>query len=358
MRKIVHVDCDCFFAAIEMRDDPALRTVPLAVGGASDRRGVISTCNYEARRYGVRSAMSSAMALKLCPGLVLVPGNMEKYREASQQIRRIFYEYTDLVEPLSLDEAYLDVSASTCCQGSATLMATEMRHKIESQVGITVSAGIAPNKFLAKIASDWNKPNGQLVITPDDVDDFVKKLPVNKIHGVGKVMAQKLESMGIVTCADVRRYELLELVERFGKFGQRLHSLAQGVDDREVKTNYRRKSLSVEHTYPEDLPTAEACCEALPELFLKLKGRLKKVDDDFQITKELVKLKFNDFTTTTIERGCDNVGLGNYKELCETAFYRGNKPVRLIGVGVRFVDLKAEGIRDQLELFARSDLPS
>jgi DNA polymerase-4 len=179
-RKIIHVDCDCFYAAIEMRDNPALRDIPLAVGGQPDSRGVIATCNYIARRFGVHSAMSSARALRLCPQLLILPPDMARYRAASQQIMAIYERYTPLIEPLSLDEAYLDVSTQPHEQGSATRMAAAIRRQIQAEVGITASAGIAPNKFLAKIASDWNKPDGQFVIRPQDVDAFVLQLPVEK----------------------------------------------------------------------------------------------------------------------------------------------------------------------------------
>ena len=186
-RKIIHCDCDCFYAAVEMRDDPSLVNLPIAIGGKSDRRGVVATCNYKARHFGVHSAMPTGQALKLCPDLVVIPGTMAKYRETALQIRQIFYRYTDKVEPLSLDEAYLDVTDCTECQGSATLIAQQIRAQIATEVGVTASAGVAPNKFLAKVASDLNKPDGQFVITPEEVDDFVQKLEVKRIFGVGKV---------------------------------------------------------------------------------------------------------------------------------------------------------------------------
>ena len=351
MRKIIHCDADCFYAAIEMRDDPNLRGRPLAVGGASDRRGVISTCNYEAREYGVRSAMASAHAKRLCPDLLIVPHNMEKYRQASMQIREVFFDYTDLVEPLSLDEAFLDVSESRRCRGSATLMAQEIRRRIHERLQITVSAGVAPNKFLAKIASDWQKPDGLTVITPEQVDEFVIKLPVDRIFGVGKVTAEKLRRMGIETCGDLRQLSVFVLTERFGAFGARLYELCRGQDERQVKPSRRRKSLSVEHTYPEDLPGLAQCLDKLPELFVELKGRLNRVDSDYQVVKAFVKLKFNDFTATTLERAGTSARLGDYRELCEEAFARGNRPVRLMGLGVRFVDLSDDQVVAQLDLF-------
>jgi DNA polymerase IV len=223
VRKIIHCDCDSFYASVEVRDDPALRGKPLAVGGSAEGRGVVATCSYEARAYGVRSAMPTSRALKLCPELVVMRPDMAKYRAVSRQIHEIFARYTALIEPLSLDEAYLDVSASTACRGSATLMAEEIRCEIRDTVGITVSAGIGPNKFIAKIASDWNKPDGQLTVTPDRVDAFVSALPVEKIFGVGSVTARRMRDHGWDTCADLRRLSLAELTRLFGRFGVALH---------------------------------------------------------------------------------------------------------------------------------------
>lgn len=355
MRKIIHIDCDCFYAAVEMRDDPSLRDIPMAIGGQSDRRGVVATCNYPAREYGVRSAMATAHAKRLCPALVMIPPNIAKYREAAQAIRRIFFQYTELVEPLSLDEAYLDVSECEQCHGSATLIAQEIRQRIEAEVGVTASAGIAPNKYLAKIASDWQKPNGQFVIPPPDVDAFVHQLAVNKIFGVGKVTAAKLDRMGVKTCADLQKLELIELVEAFGVFGQRLYQLSRGIDNREVKPHRRRKSLSVEHTYPKDLPDVESCIAKLPELLVELKGRLRRVDDSYLVTKQFIKIKFDDFSTTTLERTSEKgLPLDSFQRLCEEAFPRGDRPVRLLGLGVRFIDLNADRQGVQLELFSDS----
>jgi len=253
MRKIIHVDMDCFFAAVEMRDNPALRDIPIAIGGSRVQRGVISTANYPARKFGVRSAMPTAMALKLCPHLTLLPGRFEAYKEASHHIREIFSRYTSLIEPLSLDEAYLDVTDSLHCHGSATLMAQEIRQTIFDELQLTASAGIAPVKFLAKIASDLNKPNGQYVITPDEVPAFIKTLPLGKIPGVGKVSAAKLENMGLRTCGDVQNSDLSMLLKRFGKFGRVLWERSQGIDERNVNSERLRKSVGVERTLAEDI---------------------------------------------------------------------------------------------------------
>lgn len=234
MRKILHIDCDCFYAAIEMRDDPRLRGRPLAVGGDPGKRGVIATCNYEARAYGVRSAMASAYAKKLCPELLIVPGRMSVYREVSQAIQAIFADYTPLIQPLSLDEAYLDVTDSPACRGSATLIAREIRQRVRDTQGITVSAGVAPNKFLAKIASDWNKPDGLKVILPDQVEDFLRDLPVSRLHGVGRKTAERLQRLGVDVCSELLPWRKQDLAREFGSFGERLWELARGIDERPV----------------------------------------------------------------------------------------------------------------------------
>ena len=335
--KIIHVDCDCFYAAIEMRDDPSLREVPLAVGGQPDSRGVIATCNYIARRYGVHSAMSSARALRLCPQLIILPPDMRRYREASQQIMAIYERYTPLIEPLSLDEAYLDVSCQPHEQGSATRMAAAIRRQIQAEVGITASAGIAPNKFLAKIASDWNKPDGQLVIRPQDVDSFVLGLPVEKIHGVGKVTATQLKQLGIHRCSDLRQWEKLDLMRHFGRFGERLYQLARGQDERPVSTDRSRKSISVEETYAQDLPDLAACLDKLPELMSKLQGRIARAENP-PFKGLSVKLKFADFSQTTAEHSGRQLSSADYRDLLEIAYARGQRPVRLVGVGVRLAD--------------------
>ncbi|AYC32144.1 DNA polymerase IV [Pseudomonas cavernae] len=351
MRKIIHIDADCFYAAIEMRDDPRLANRPMAVGGAADHRGVIATCNYEARAYGVRSAMSSRQALKLCPDLLIVRPRMEVYKEVSREIHGIFREYTELIEPLSLDEAYLDVSDSPHFAGSATRIAQDIRRRVSLQLHITVSAGVAPNKFLAKIASDWKKPNGLFVITPEQVEDFVSALPVSKLHGVGKVTADKLTRLGISSCLDLREWSKLALTREFGAFGERLWNLARGIDERQVQVDNRRQTVSVETTYDQDLPDLAACLERLPGLLEQLAGRLARLDSSYRPDKPFVKVKFHDFTQTTLEQAGAARDLDSYRQLLSSAYARGAKPVRLLGVGVRLVDLR--GVSEQLELFAR-----
>jgi len=349
-RKIIHVDCDCFYASIEMRDDPELANRPLAVGGSADRRGVIATCNYEARAYGVRSAMSSRHALKLCPDLLIVKPRFDAYREASRDIHAIFRDYTEIIEPLSLDEAFLDVSAAEHFAGSATRIAQDIRRRIWKELRITVSAGVAPNKFLAKIASDWKKPDGLFVITPDQVADFVSTLPVSKLHGVGKVTAERLARQGIVGCADLLGWSKLALAREFGSFGERLWNLARGIDERPVQVENRRQSLSVENTYDQDLPDLAACIAQLPGLLEEMNGRLERLDKSYRPDKPFVKVKFHDFSQTTLEQAGARRDLHSYTLLLSAAHARGAKPVRLLGVGVRLLDLR--GMSEQMELFA------
>ncbi len=325
-----------------MRDNPALVDLPLAVGGRADQRGVVATCNYVARRFGIRSAMATAQALQRCPDLIVLPPAMEKYRVASRQILAIYRDYTELVEPLSLDEAYLDVTHVSRCQGSATLMAQEIRQRIFETVGITASAGIAPNKFIAKIASDWNKPNGQYVVRPQDVEAFVSVLPVDKLFGVGAVTARKLHKLGAKTCADLRAWSLNELQHHFGKFGERLHELCRGIDTREVSPTRERKSVSVEETYATDLPDLPSCRAQLPELTRQLQARMERAKVTTSIRKLFVKIRFADFQRTTAECLATALDPVMLDTLLEKAYARRQYPVRLLGVGVRLDELITE----------------
>jgi DNA polymerase-4 len=352
VRKIIHCDCDCFYAAVETRDDPSLAGKPLAVGGRAAERGVIATCNYEARAFGVHSAMSTMQALKRCPRLILLPPDFTRYRDASRRILAIYRDYTPLVEPLSLDEAYLDVTGVDRCQGSATLMAQEIRGRIRAEVGITASAGIAPNKFIAKVASDWNKPDGQFVVRPQDVDAFVAALPVKKIFGVGKVTATKLLRLGVETCGDLRAWSVADLTREFGSFGASLHRLCRGIDERPVRPDRIRKSLSVETTYVTDLPDLAACRAAMPALIEEFRRRFARAQEARPVHKAVVKIKFADFTQTTAECVATAPDEAVWAALLEDAHARGARPVRLLGVGVRFADEAAiSGDGAQIGLF-------
>ncbi|KTC94525.1 DNA polymerase IV [Legionella erythra] len=346
-RKIIHIDMDCFYAAIEMRDFPELADKPIAVGGDVKRRGVIATCNYAARQFGVRSAMPTAQALKRCRQLVLRPVRMEVYQRESQYIRALFAEYTDLIEPLSLDEAYLDVTHATRCQGSATWIAEEIRQRIYESRQLTASAGIAPNKSLAKIASEWNKPNGQMVIRPEDVSTFILDLPVRQLFGVGPKMEEKLNGLNIKTCADLQQYSVEYLTAKFGSAGLRLYELARGIDERPVNPERIRKSISVEETYPSDLPNSEACLAALPDLMTRLETRIQRSREQAGIHHVFVKLKFNDFHQTTVERVNHTLDFELLSQLVQEGFARHNLPVRLLGIGIK---LKQEQGQEGVQL--------
>ncbi|WP_337995321.1 DNA polymerase IV [Burkholderia sp. FERM BP-3421] len=349
-RKIIHCDCDCFYASVEMRDDPSLRGRPLAVGGRPDQRGVIATCNYEARRFGVHSAMSSALAMRKCPDLLILPSAMDKYRAASRLIMAIYRDYTPDVEPLSLDEAYLDVSRTERCQGSATLIAREIRARVFETVGVTVSAGVAPNKFVAKIASDWNKPDGLFVVRPHEVDAFVAALPVRKLFGVGKVTAARLERLGIQTCAQLRAWSLFDLHREFGAFGRRLHDLSRGIDERPVRADQERKSVSVETTYVQDLTTPAQCADEIRRLTVLLDARIERAGAARAIRKLYVKIRFADFQRTTVECVADATDADTAVALLERGLVRRRQPVRLLGVGVRIDEDSAER-HGQIALF-------
>lgn len=335
VRKIIHIDADCFYAALELRDHPALAGKAIAVGGSASGRGVISTCNYEARRFGIHSAMPTATALRLCPHLVLMPHRFQVYKQASREMHEIFSHYATLIEPLSLDEAYLDVSNSELLSGSGTLIAQAIRKEIHARVGITVSAGVAPNKFLAKVASDWNKPDGLCVIKPEQVAGFVAELPVKKIFGVGRVTEAKMQHLGLHRCKDLQAWSEAQLVTHFGSFGSRLYSLCRGIDHRPVAPSRTRKSMSVEHTYASDLIGRDACLQQVPELLAELEQRLQKIESDLFISGCFVKVKFSDFSVTTLARSGVKPGADLYKTLLSEALERHTLPVRLLGVGVR-----------------------
>jgi DNA polymerase-4 len=346
-RKIIHVDMDCFYAAIEMRDRPELAGRPIAVGGSSGR-GVLTTCNYEARKYGCRSAMPAFQARELCPDLVLLPVRFELYRYESSRIRNIFAQFTDLIEPLSLDEAYLDVSHLA---SEAASVAWEIRERIRKETALTASAGIASSKFIAKIASDWRKPDGQFEVRPNEVSDFLVTLPVEKIWGVGKRTALRLHEAGISTCGVMRDRSEMELVQRFGKFGRSLYRLCRGIDDRSVNPNRERKSLSNERTFHENLTSVEEGLLKLDELIEELLDELSGRSDLREIRECVVKVKFGDFQITSVQRAADQVEPEMMRELLAEAWERGlGKSVRLIGAGVRFRSPETEDDL-QLEMF-------
>ena len=291
MRKIVHIDMDAFYASVEIRDQPALRGLPVVVAWDGPR-SVICAASYEAREFGLHSAMSVAKARQLCPNAVYIAPNFDKYRAASQQVHAIFTQYTELIEPLSLDEAYLDVSQNFKNLPTATAVAEAIRADIFAQTGFTASAGVAPNKFLAKIASDWNKPNGIWVIKPHQVADFLPLLPVKKIPGVGQVTVQKMHRLNIHCVADLAAHSQAELVHHFGRYGYRLYDLARGIDDRPVNATRQRQQLSTETTFMQDKSLDE-----LYEVWLNLSDKVWQQMQQKQLGARsvVIKLKSNDF---------------------------------------------------------------
>lgn len=345
LRKIIHIDMDCFYAAIEERENPALRGKPVGVGG-SERRGVLTTANYEARKYGCRSAMPVFKALALCPHLTLVPVQFELYRAVSSRIRAVFGRFTELIEPLSLDEAYLDVSH---LQTSGAAIAREIRAQIFEETGLTASAGISSNKLISKIASDWHKPNGQKLVTAEEIPAFMAGLPVGRIWGVGKKMREKLTALGIVTCADLQKLDQIELSQRFGKWGIELWHLSRGIDDRPVTPDRTRKSVSTENTFSANI---HSLADLLPPMRTMLDGLtedLAKSHADRVIRSLVVKMKFANFHRTTAERAGHLVDPAIFEELLTEAWTRGNnRAVRLLGVGVRFEDPQES---QQMEFF-------
>ena len=336
-RKIIHVDMDAFYASVEQRDHPELRGRPVAVGGTPEGRGVVAAASYEARRHGVRSAMSSAKARRACPELVFVRPRFAVYRAESARIRAIFRDYTDRIEPLSLDEAYLDVSDSPLHHGSATRIAQEIRDRIRHETGLTASAGVAGNKFLAKLASDVDKPDGLFVIEPAAGPEFVAALDVARFHGIGPATAARMRALGIETGADLRQWSEAELRARFGRVGSRYYWLARAVDERPVTTGGRRKSIGQETTFAEDLYASEemlAVLERLAEPVIRRLGEL-----DLRARTLTIKVRFGDFTTCTRSR-TDDPGFTELAaveavlpELLQRAGAPG-RPVRLLGVTV------------------------
>ena len=336
---------DCFYAAIEERDDPALRGKPVAVAG-KDRRSVLTTANYEARKFGCRSAMPVFKALELCPHLTLVPVRFEAYRAESSKIRAIFGRFTEMIEPLSLDEAYLDVSH---LQSGGAAIAREIRAQIFEETSLAASAGISSNKLIAKIASDWNKPNGQFEVTPEEIPAFIAALPVGRLWGVGRKMREKLAALSVETCGDLQQIEQIDLARRFGKWGLELWELCRGIDNRPVTPDRTRKSLSSEMTFSENIQVMSALIPPMRGMIEGLAEDLAAKHSDRVIRSLVVKLKFADFERTTAERAWHALDATVFEDLLAEAWKRGNnRAVRLLGVGVRFEDPKEE---TQMEFF-------
>lgn len=352
LRKIIHIDMDAFYASVEQRDFPELRGKCIAVGGSSER-GVVATASYEARKYGVKSAMSSVVAKKKCPKLIFVKPRFEVYKEVSQQIRSIFNEYTDLVEPLSLDEAYLDVTNNKFDMAIATEIALEIKQKIQDKTKLTASAGISYNKFLAKIASDYQKPNGLFVITPKMATSFIEELPISKFFGIGKVTANRMANMGINTGKDLKALSLDKMLREFGKSGLYYYNIVRGEDHREVNPTRIRKSVGSENTFPEDLKTIQEMYQGLQPL----KDEIWEWCTNHLIFGRTVtvKMKFNDFTMISRSKSSlypitdENIYSKIVDELLYECFQK-DRAVRLLGVSIsNLTDFKTS-IGRQLEI--------
>jgi DNA polymerase-4 len=335
IRKIIHVDMDAFYASVAQMDHPELKGKPIAVGGGGTR-GVISAASYEARKFGVKSAMSGRLAIKLCPELIFVKTDFARYTEISKQVRRIFYEYTDLVEPLSLDEAYLDVTENKKGNPSASLIAEEIRTRIYNEIGLTASAGISINKFIAKVASDFNKPNGQKTVNPEEVLKFLEDLDIRKFYGVGKVTAEKMYQIGIFTGKDLKGKSLEYLEEHFGKSGRFYYHVVRGIHTSEVKANRIRKSLAAERTFNENLSSEIFMLEKLNQIAEEVSKRLHK--NKVAGKTITLKIKYSDFTLQTRSKTLPyfisekSIVLETAKELLYQE--KLNNSVRLLGISL------------------------
>ncbi|MBA3582641.1 MAG: DNA polymerase IV [Gammaproteobacteria bacterium] len=358
MRKIIHIDMDAFFAAVEQLDFPEYRQRPVIVGGPPDRRGVVAAASYEARQFGIHSAMPSSQAYRLCPHAIFTVPRFERYREVSRQLQHIFRQYTDLVEPLSLDEAYLDVTHVWDASGSATALAKKIQQDIFQQLQLTASAGVSYNKFLAKIASDINKPNGLYVITPEKAPAFIAALPIGKFFGIGKATEGKLHKLGIYTGADLKNWEKAELIASFGKLGAYCYELAHGIDDRPVVSNRVRKSIGKEITFEQDLSNLDAMRGILEELAHQVWSALQR--RRCRARTLVIKIKYADFTQITrsrsFEQGLDNLNdtllpisviLAELLASTDAA----TQPVRLLGVTATNLMTSDAHAREQLQLF-------
>jgi DNA polymerase IV len=336
IRRIIHVDMDAFYASVEQRDNPSLRGKPLVVGGLPDKRGVVAAASYEARQFGVRSAMSMSRAVRLCPPLVIVPPDFGRYKAVSTAVFSLFREVTPLVEPLSLDEAYLDVTENAWEEPLATNVARRLKERIHTATGLTASAGVAPNKFLAKIASGWKKPDGLTVISPDRVEPFLQQLPVDALWGVGPVTARKLRSRGIERLVDVRRFDATALREAVGSLAGWLRQLADGVDDRPVVPNRASKSSGSENTYPEDLTDLEGIRAEVAEMAGAAARWL--VNKALLARTVTIKVRYSDFSTVTRSHSAPPTReeaplVARAVQLLERTD-AGRRPVRLLGVSV------------------------
>lgn len=344
---------DAFYAAVEERDNPSLVGKPVVVGGSPNSRGVVSTANYEARKYGVHSAMPCSQAARLCPHAIFVKGRFDAYKEASEQIREIFFEYTDLVEPLSLDEAYLDVTVNHKGNPSATLIAKEIKEKIKEKTKLTASAGVAYNKFLAKIASDYDKPDGLTLVKPEKALEFIEQLPIKKFFGVGKATQKKMKSLGIQTGKDLKEWTEIDLVKAFGKAGRHYYKIVRGIDNREVKPHRVRKSYGKERTFSDDKSDLNWINTFLEELAQSISEGMKKINAAGKTVT--LKVRYKNFDTIT--RSTSFPSYINDADLIIEAVRRlleetevGKRQVRLLGITLSNLNLGEDTFFEQLEL--------
>ena len=354
VRKIIHIDMDAFYASVEQRDFPEYKNKPVVVGGSPQGRGVVAAASYEARKYGIHSAMPASRAVKLCPSVIFLKPRFDVYREVSGQIRDIFFEYTEMVEPLSLDEAYLDVTENFINMPSATVIAQTLKKRIKKETGLTASAGVASNKFLAKIASDLDKPDGLSVITPDKAVDFIEKLEIGKFFGVGKATKQKMESFGIRNGADLKKWDEIDLVKQFGKSGHHYYRIARGIDNRQVRPNRIRKSIGKERTFSEDISDLEWIRTFLSELSEKISDSMKKHNAAGKTIT--LKVRYKNFETVTRSQTLQNY-TGSAEDISSVAIQlldeteAGVREVRLLGISVSSLNLMKGGIiGKQLEI--------
>ncbi len=343
-RKVIHIDMDAFFASVEQRDNPDLKGKPVAVGGSRER-GVVAAASYEARKFGVHSAMSSRIAAMKCPGLVFVKPRFEAYKEVSGQIRELFFEYTDLVEPLSLDEAYLDVTHNKKGIPSATLIARELTKRIYEETSLTASAGISVNKFLAKTASDVNKPNGIFLIPPEEVISYIARMPIERFYGIGKVTAEKMKKMGIIFGEDLREYTEEDLVTRFGKPGHFYYRICRGIDDRPVNPERIRKSIGAENTFDRDITNSAEMVHALYRIGREVVGRMKKAGT----RGRTITLKFKYFDFQLITRSKTQAdwidSFSRMKEMIDEISAEidpAEKGIRLLGISISNLEHEEE----------------
>ncbi len=353
VRKIIHVDMDAFYAAVEQRDHPEWHGKPVIVGGRPSGRGVVSTASYEARVFGVHSAMPTSQAYRLCPHGIFVSARFDAYKEASALIRNIFYEYTDLVEPLSLDEAYLDVTVNHVENPSATLIAQEIKEKIYKRTSLTASAGVGPNKFVAKVASDMNKPDGLTVIPPEIMECFLEELSINKFYGVGKATLQKMHSLGIHCGSDLKKWDLFDLIQIFGKSGQYYYRMARGLDTRPVESHRIRKSYGKERTFRKDISEREYILRFIEGLSATISEGMRTIPAAGKTVT--LKLRYDNFETISrslsishYTNDASEISLITQELLKNTEF--GDRPIRLLGISISNLDINEEDQAPQLQL--------